>query len=111
MEEKNKGDQFNLDLTLGSPFSILWAAAGRRYRTGKEELPLQGTLSRQDPLFCRIPSFPFPAQSLGGLLSVVLLVQGSASQELEMFLITPFRGSSLGTLDLQVYNPFLLKFI
>lgn len=82
---------------------------------GKEELPLQGALSRQDPLFCRIPSFPFPAQSLGGLLSVVLLVQGSASQELEMFLgsflITPFRGSSLGTLNLQVYNPFLLKFI
>lgn len=63
--EKNKGDQFNLDLPLGSPFSMLWVAAGRRFRTGKEELPLQGALSRQDPLFCRIPSFPFPAQSLG----------------------------------------------
>ena len=49
--EKNKGDQFNLDLPLGSPFSILWVAAGRWFRTGKEELPLQGALSKKPSLY------------------------------------------------------------
>lgn len=108
--EKNKGDQFNLDLPLGSPFSILcgcWQDGGTERKKVFQGAPVQaGTPLLQNsqlPSQQRVLGFTvcgFAASGIQFLCELEML--------LSSFLITLFRGSK--HLDLHVYNPFLLRF-